>query len=79
MVVVCMSNAPADFHYLFEWDVAKAASNRRKHGISFELATTVFQDPLSLTIVDDEHSEHEERWITLGRAATEVLVVVVHT
>jgi uncharacterized DUF497 family protein len=43
------------------------------------LATTVFQDPLSLTIVDDEDSDHEERWITLGRAATEVLVVVVHT
>ena len=71
--------AAPDFHYHFEWDETKAASNRRKHGISFELAATVFQDPLLLTIVDDEHSEQEERWITLGKAATEVLVVVVHT
>lgn len=71
--------AELSFHYHFEWDDTKAASNRRKHGIGFELAATVFQDPLLLTIFDDEHSEQEERWVTLGKAANQVLVVVVHT
>lgn len=71
--------AEPGFQYHFEWDDAKAASNRRKHGIGFELAATVFRDPLMLTIFDDEHSEQEERWVTLGKAANELLVVVVHT
>ncbi|QGX39334.1 BrnT family toxin [Permianibacter aggregans] len=71
--------AKPEVQYHFEWDAAKAASNRRKHGISFELAATVFRDPLMLSMFDDEHSEQEERWVTLGKAANQVLVVVVHT
>ena len=39
----------------FEWDKRKAASNRRKHGVTFEEATAVFGDPLSLTVVDPSH------------------------
>ena len=52
----------------FEWEPAKAASNLRRHGISFELAATVFQDPLMRSIPDEDHSEFEERWITIGQA-----------
>jgi len=70
---------PGHFGYHFEWDPAKAVGNRRKHGVGFELAATVFQDPLALSRFDDEHSETEERWITLGQADNGVLLVVVHT
>ena len=52
--------------YNFEWDNNKNKSNQKKHGVSFEQATAVFQDPLALTLFDDEHSITEERWITLG-------------
>lgn len=66
-------------HLHFEWDVNKAASNLRKHGVSFEDATEVFRDPLALTLVDENHGQNEERWITLGQAGNRKLVVVVHT
>lgn len=65
--------------YDFEWDAAKARTNLRKHGVSFRAATAVFRDPLALTTYDDEHSEHEERWVTLGRAQNGPYLVVVHT
>lgn len=68
-----------DFNYHFEWDSTKAISNQRKHGISFELAATVFNDPLMLSAPDDEHSEAEERWLTLGQAENNKQVVVIHT
>ena len=48
-------------------------------GISFEEATTVFRDPLALSIFDDEHSENEDRWITIGISNTGRLIVVCHT
>lgn len=67
------------FEFHFEWDSAKAFSNQRKHGISFDLAATVFRDPLMVSIPDQEHSESEERWITLGQAVNDKLLVVVHT
>lgn len=63
----------------FEWDQTKAASNRRKHGISFEQAATVFNDPLMLSIPDDEHSQAEQRWITMGQVNNGKLLVVIHT
>ena len=65
--------------YDFEWDPAKDRSNGRKHGVSFELAATVFLDPRALTIFDDTHSETEERWITLGISSNGRLLVVHHT
>jgi uncharacterized DUF497 family protein len=68
-----------DFDYHFEWDPAKALGNRRKHGVSFELAAEVFQDPLLLSMFDEEHSEHEERWVTLGQTSNGQLLVVIHT
>jgi len=63
----------------FEWDSRKARSNLAKHGVGFEEASTIFGDPLSLTILDPEHSLSEERYITMGRAFTGKLLVVVHT
>jgi uncharacterized DUF497 family protein len=67
------------FEFHFEWDTAKAATNRRKHGVSFDLAATVFRDPLMISIPDEEHSETEERWITMGQAENSKLLLVVHT
>lgn len=67
------------FEFNFEWDPAKAASNARKHGVTFDDAATVFQDEFMRSISDDEHSDWEQRWITLGRARSGQLLVVVHT
>lgn len=63
----------------FEWNPIKAAANIRKHGISFEHAAEIFQDPMALTIFDNEHSIDEERWITMGQANNRVYILVVHT
>ena len=67
------------FELHFEWDPIKAAGNRSRHRISFELAATVFRDPLTASVPDEEHNETEERWITLGQADNGRLLVVVHT
>ncbi|HEX7055059.1 MAG TPA: BrnT family toxin [Burkholderiales bacterium] len=63
----------------FEWDRAKAARNRAKHGVSFEEAATVFRDPLSQTGRDPDHSVAEERFITFGVSTSGRLLVVAHT
>jgi uncharacterized protein len=63
----------------FDWDPAKAASNRAKHGVSFEDAMGVFLDPLALSRRDVDHGEREERWVTIGMATGERLILVVHT
>lgn len=67
------------FNYHFEWDANKALSNQRKHGVSFEMAATVFNDPLMLSIPDTEHSESEERWLTMGLTQNRKTLVVIHT
>jgi uncharacterized DUF497 family protein len=64
---------------LFEWDEEKSRSNLRKHGVSFEEASTVFGDLLSVTIDDPQHSTREQRWVTLGHSAKHRLLTVVHT
>ena len=63
----------------FSWDPEKAKINKRKHGVSFEQACSVFSDPLALTIYDKEHSEKEDRWILLGQSNNDVLILLVHT
>jgi uncharacterized protein len=63
----------------FEWDANKAKSNLAKRGISFEEASTIFEDPRSLTIPDPVHSELENRFITVGSSHRGKLLVVVHT
>ena len=67
------------FVYSFEWDPQKARENATKHDVSFELAATVFRDPIHVAVYDEQHSESEERWATLGRAENGNLLVVVHT
>lgn len=62
-----------------EWDNTKAKRNLRKHGVSFEEAATVFTDPLSSTIEDPLHSEHENRFVIVGQSIRGRLLVVVHT
>jgi uncharacterized DUF497 family protein len=63
----------------FDWDPSKARRNSRKHRIDFDEASTVFADTLSITIPDPDHSEDEERWVTLGLSNRHRLLVVVHT
>ncbi len=67
------------FEYQMEWDPVKAHSNYTKHGITFERAASVFNDPRALSVFDETHSEYEERWITLGLDQGGVPVVVCHT
>ena len=66
-------------HFNFEWDPQKAVSNRQKHGISFELAASVFKDPKAISIFDEDHNGKEDRWITVGMATTGAILVVNHT
>ena len=61
-----------------EWDERKNASNRRKHGVSFEEAETVFSDEYALLLGDPEHSEAEERFVILGLSAVLRILVVCH-
>ena len=61
----------------FTWDEQKNASNLAKHGVSFERATLVFDDPRALSLLDDY--ELEERWLAIGLANGVVVLVVVHT
>ena|SRR5665213_2546667 len=63
----------------FDWDPAKAETNRRKHGVSFEDAMGVFGDPLALSRLDNESGQGEERWVTIGRNPARNLLLVVHT
>jgi uncharacterized protein len=63
----------------FEWDPEKASSNLAKHGVAFPQAASVFLDPLATTVPDEEHSEGERRWVTLGLSATGLLLAVIHT
>ena len=63
----------------FEWDPAKAASNERKHGVTFAEATTVFGDDDAMTCFDPDHSVDESRHITIGRSHGGRLLVIAHT
>jgi hypothetical protein len=63
----------------FEWDEGKNRTNRSKHGVSFETATLVFDDPHALTKRDAAHDEKEERFITLGAIGPGAILLVVHT
>jgi uncharacterized protein len=63
----------------FEWDPQKAEVNLTKHAVSFQEATTVFGDPLSLTIPDPDHSDDEQRFILLGQSFLGRSLVVIHT
>ena len=63
----------------FQWNVDKALANLSKHGVSFEEATTVFADPLSLTISDPDYSDDQARFLDLGMSHRGQLLVVSYT
>jgi hypothetical protein len=63
----------------FEWDEKKNASNKKKHGVSFEERQTVFVDENALLIHDPDHSDEEERFVMLGLSARLRVLVVCHS
>ena len=63
----------------FEWDPDKAKSNMQKHRVTFEEAATVMHDARAMNMYDPDHSESEDRWITLGISSSGRLLVVCHT
>jgi uncharacterized protein len=65
--------------YKFGWNPDKARENLRKHRISFDRAATTFLDPNALSIFDIDHSQEEDRWVTLGLESNGTLLVVIHT
>lgn len=62
----------------FTWDPQKAAANKRKHGVSFEEARSVFADEHGLLIDDPDHSDDEDRFILLGMSLKARMLVVCH-
>jgi uncharacterized DUF497 family protein len=62
----------------FEWDPAKAQTNRRKHRVAFEEAATVYGDALALTYPDPDHSISEQRFITVGMSSAKRVLIVAH-
>lgn len=63
---------------LFIWDPQKAQANIKKHGVPFEIAQTVFDDPFHLSVPNSK-SQYEERWVTIGYSIDHKTLVVVHT
>jgi len=62
----------------FQWDKKKASSNQNKHGVSFDEAKTVFYDESAIIISDPDHSEHEERFVIIGRSSLAKVLIVCH-
>lgn len=65
-MVFCVSDGEGQVSLTFAWDPHKAASNLRKHKLSFEEAATVFDDPMSATVADPDHSGEEDRFLIVG-------------
>lgn len=65
--------------YYFDWDINKANTNRKKHGVSFEEASSIFLDPRMIALFDGEHNEYEDRWATIGIDRNGILLIVIHT
>jgi hypothetical protein len=63
----------------FEWDSSKAAANLTKHGVAFEEAASVFNDPLAYTFADPDHSVGEQRLLTFGLSSAGRLLAVIST
>jgi uncharacterized DUF497 family protein len=62
----------------FEWNPDKARSNLKKHGVSFNEASTVFNDPFSVTFPDPDHSFGEERYVIIGLSSANRILIVPH-
>lgn len=63
----------------FEWDSVKANANYRLHGVTFELAQTVFRDAFAVERLDDREDYGEDRFIIIGMATGQVILLVVYT
>lgn len=63
----------------FDWDKNKAASNLSKHGVSFDEATTIFNDPLYADFYDPDHSDDEERYLIIGESSQGRLLITSYT
>lgn len=63
----------------FEWDDIKAKTNLARHGVSFDEAKTVFDDPLYVDFYDPDHSDVEERYIIIGMSQQQRLLLVSYT
>jgi uncharacterized DUF497 family protein len=62
----------------FEWDTTKAAANKKKHGVSFEEAQSVFYDEFAVQFFDDDNSVSEDRFLMLGFSDEARLLIVCH-
>jgi uncharacterized DUF497 family protein len=65
--------------FQFEWDPEKAEKNLKKHEVSFEEASTIFEDPQFISFLDEAHSADEERQITIGLSKKGRLLMAAHT
>lgn len=66
-------------NFNFEYDPLKEKTNQKKHNISFEESTSIFLDPNIVTIYDEDHSENEDRWLSIGTTKNGKILVVSHT
>jgi uncharacterized DUF497 family protein len=66
-------------NYNFEWNPRKARDNQDKHGVAFDEAATVFRDSKAISIFDLDHSESEDRWITIGISEKGRVLIVSHS
>jgi uncharacterized DUF497 family protein len=64
---------------MFTWDPGKAASNLLKHGVSFEEAISVFDDPHPMVVEDSAHSQIEQRWILIGYSSNRRALSIAYT
>ena len=62
----------------FEWDKSKASSNKRKHGVTFEEAQSVFYDDFAIQFFDDENSDEEDRFLILGHSNQSRILLICH-
>ena len=62
----------------FDWDPHKARMNLQKHGVSLDEASSVFDDPMFITVLDEEHSVNEDRYITIGVSVYSRLLLIAH-
>jgi uncharacterized DUF497 family protein len=63
---------------IYEWDAGKAAANLKKHRVGFTEAATVFLDPLAVTYQDPDHTQEEQRYITVGESTRGRVILVAH-
>ncbi len=63
---------------IFDWDDNKATLNKKKHGVSFAEAATVFSDPNAIELLDGKNSDKEDRWILVGQSAKSQVLLVVY-